>query len=49
MADIAALEQRFEGITVQDENVDSNAPKQHKAKVRMVTSTAAVTSLTESL
>lgn len=35
MADLAALEQRFEGISVQDENVDTNAPKQHKAKVRI--------------
>jgi hypothetical protein len=32
MADIQALEQRFEAITVQDENQDSNA-FQHKAKV----------------
>lgn len=35
MADFASLEQRFEGISVQDENVDSTALKQqqHKAKV----------------
>ena len=34
MADIQTLEQRFEGISVQDENYDSNAPvAQHKAKV----------------
>lgn len=35
MADIQALEQRFEGISVQDENVDSNtAPVvHHKPKV----------------
>lgn len=36
MADIQTLEQRFEGISVQDENVDSNhAPAtHHKSKVR---------------
>ena len=36
MTDIQTLEQRFEGISVQDENVDSsNAPAaQHKPKVR---------------
>lgn len=34
MADIQALEQRFEGITVQDENLDANAQTaQHKPKV----------------
>ncbi|KAF2159350.1 hypothetical protein M409DRAFT_60931 [Zasmidium cellare ATCC 36951] len=32
MADIQNLEQRFESITVQDENQDSNAPYQHKPK-----------------
>ncbi len=35
MAEVQTLEQRFESITVQDENYDSNAPVvQHKAKVR---------------
>jgi len=34
MAEVQTLEQRFESITVQDENHDSNAPvAQHKAKV----------------
>lgn len=35
MADIQALEQRFEGISVQDENIDySSAPAaHHKSKV----------------
>lgn len=35
MADIQTLEQRFEGISVQDENMDINAPSapQHKPKV----------------
>ncbi len=35
MAEVQTLEQRFESITVQDENYDSNAPVvQHKTKVR---------------
>ena len=34
MAEVQSLEQRFESITVQDENYDGNAPvAQHKAKV----------------
>lgn len=33
MADVQTLEQRFESITVQDENQDTSAPYQHKAKV----------------
>jgi len=34
MAEVQSLEQRFESITVQDENYDINAPvAQHKAKV----------------
>jgi hypothetical protein len=37
MADLTALEQRFEGISVQDENTDSNALKQHKSKVYTTT------------
>ncbi|CAK4033262.1 Serine threonine- kinase ark1 [Lecanosticta acicola] len=32
MADIASLEQRFEGITVQDENQDVSSTYQHKPK-----------------
>lgn len=37
MADIQSLEQRLEGISVQDENYDSNAPAaQHKTKVHPI-------------
>lgn len=37
MAEIQSLEQRFEGVSVQDENYDSNAPAaQVKAKVLRV-------------
>lgn len=35
MAEVQTLEQRFEAISVQDENYDGSAPAmQHKAKVR---------------
>ena len=41
MADIQTLEQRFEGISVQDENHDTAAPPQPKHQPKVCTSSSA--------